>query len=106
MDARDKPGHDERGGHKGHPGRQKPLDDVVQGSEITTDPGKPETSADGRLHDLVGIAHGLAALDLVDVLHAGDDLAPRGVLLVKETRVVEADEELRIGAVGARRAFP
>src|SRR3569623_1435530 len=51
-----------------------------------------------RVH-LVGIAHRLAALDLVDILHAGDDLAPDGVLLVEEAGIVEHDEELRIGAV-------
>ena len=58
---------------------------------------KSVVSAHGRLHDLVGIADGLAALDLVDVFHAGDDLAPGGVLLVEKTGVVEADEKLRIG---------
>src|SRR5437660_11925832 len=58
-----------------------------------------------RLDDLVGVAHRLATLDLVDVLHAGRHLAPRGVLAVEEARVVEADEELAVAgirAVGAR----
>ena len=60
--------------------------------------------ADRRLDDLVRVLHRLAALDLVDVLHAFDHLAPDGVLLVEEARVVEADEELAVGAVRALRA--
>src|SRR5690606_41949417 len=48
-------------------------------------------------------SHGLAALDLVDVLHALAHLAPDRVLPIEEARVVEADEELRIGAVRALR---
>ena len=55
-----------------------------------------------RLDDLVGIAHRLAALDLVDVLHALDHLAPGGVLAVEEGRVVEADEELAVAGVRDR----
>src|ERR1700731_3961923 len=51
-------------------------------------------SAHGRLDDLVGIEHRFAALDLIDVFHAGDDLAPGGVLLVEKTGVVETDEKL------------
>src|SRR5690554_1413311 len=50
---------------------------------------------------LVGIADRLAALDLVDIVHAFNDLAPDSVLLVEERGVAEADEELRIGAVRA-----
>ena len=34
------------------------------------------------------------------MFHAGLDLAPHGVLAIEETRVVEANEELRIRAVG------
>ena len=49
--------------------------------------------------DLVRIAHRLAALDLVDVVHAFDHVAPGGVLVVEECRVVEADEELAVAAV-------
>ena len=48
--------------------------------------------------------HRLAALDLVDVLHALDDLAPDRVLAVEERRVGEADEELAVGEVRALRA--
>src|SRR5438045_8219130 len=59
---------------------------------------------DGRLHDLVRVLHWLAALDLVDVLNAFDDLAPHGVVLVEEAVVVEADEELAVRAVRALRA--
>jgi cyclophilin family peptidyl-prolyl cis-trans isomerase len=40
----------------------------------------------GDLHrgDLVGILHGLTALDLVDVVHAFDDLAPKHVERIKQ----------------------
>src|SRR6202035_4498452 len=61
-------------------------------------------SAQAGLDDLVGIADGLAALDLVDVLHARNHLAPDGILAVEKGRVAEADEELRIGRIGARSA--
>src|SRR6185437_2301965 len=54
-----------------------------------------------RFHDLVGIPHRLAALDLVDVLHAIRHLAPDGVLPIEERSFVEADEELAVGGVGA-----
>src|SRR5271163_3416818 len=57
-----------------------------------------------RLDDLVGILHRLAALDLVDVVHAIGDLAPDGVLLVEEARIIEADEELAVGGIRACRA--
>src|SRR6185437_9361223 len=60
-------------------------------------------SAQARLDDPVGIADRLAALDLVDILHAREDLAPDRVFPVEEGRVGEADEELRIGRVRARR---
>src|SRR5579862_2576253 len=59
----------------------------------------------GRLDDLVGIGDRLAALDLVDVFHAFDDVAPGGVLPIEEGRVVKADEELAVAGVrigGAR----
>src|SRR4029453_7338496 len=57
-----------------------------------------------RLDDLVGVLHRLAALDLVDVLHAGRHLAPDGVLAVEERRIVEADEELAVAGIRARGA--
>src|ERR1043165_3100587 len=63
-----------------------------------------ESRPDRRLHDLVRVLHRLAALDLVDVIHAFDHLAPHGVLLVEEAGVVEADEELAVRAVRALRA--
>src|SRR5690606_30336356 len=47
--------------------------------------------------DGIRIAHRLAALDLVDVFHAFNDLAPNRVLTVQERSVLEADEELRVG---------
>src|SRR5258707_14152693 len=58
-----------------------------------------------RLYDLVRVTHGLAALDLVDVFHALNHLAPDGVLVVEEARIVEANEKLavaRIRIAGAR----
>src|SRR5436305_10057411 len=57
-----------------------------------------------RLDDLVGILDRLAALDLVDVLHAFGHLAPDRVLAVEEGGVVEADEELAVAGIRARRA--
>src|SRR6202051_3978248 len=57
-----------------------------------------------RLDDLVGVLHRLAALDLVDVLPAGVDLAPDRVLLGEEGGVVEADEELAAAGIRTCRA--
>src|SRR4051812_40517525 len=68
-------------------------------SDIPFRPSARLLSAYRRLDDLVGVLHGLPALDLVDVLHAFDHRAPHGVLLIKETGVVEADEELTVRAV-------
>src|SRR5215831_16045126 len=58
-----------------------------------------KVSRDLERGDPVGILHGLTALDLVHVLHALDHLAPDGVLPVQERCIVEADEELAVGAV-------
>src|SRR6201996_4509039 len=57
-----------------------------------------------RLDDLVRVLHRLAALDLVDVLHALGDLAPHGVLAVEERGIVEAYEELAVAGIRAGRA--
>src|SRR5260221_14268792 len=57
-----------------------------------------------RLDDLVRILHRLAALDLVDILHAVSHLAPNRVLAVEEGGVVEADEELTVAGIRARGA--
>src|SRR6202166_822656 len=57
-----------------------------------------------RLDDLVRVLHRLAALDLVDVLHARRHLAPDRVLVVEEGGVVEADEELAVAGIRARGA--
>src|ERR1700681_3611938 len=54
-----------------------------------------------RRDDAVGVAHRLAALDLVDVLHAGTHLAPDGVLPVEPFRILEADEELAVAGIRA-----
>src|ERR1700730_5102432 len=56
------------------------------------------------LDDLVRILDRLAALDLVDVFHALGHLAPHRVLAVEERGVVEADEELAVAGIRARRA--
>ncbi len=53
------------------------------------------------LVDAVRVAHGLATRELIHIFHALDHLAPDGVLLVEEGRIVEHDEELRIGRVRA-----
>src|SRR6476646_1052173 len=53
-----------------------------------------------RLNDLVGISDGLSALDLVDVFHAFDHLAPNRVLVVEEAGVVKADEKLTVPGIG------
>ena len=59
---------------------------------------------DRRLDDLARLARRLADGQRVDMLHAALDLAPDGVLLVEEAGVVEADEELAVGAVRVLRA--
>src|SRR5262249_9422403 len=53
--------------------------------------------------DPVGIAHRLAAPDLVNVFHAGDRFAPHGVLAVEPQGIGEADEELTVGGIGVLR---
>jgi hypothetical protein len=61
--------------------------------------------ADRRLDDLAGAGRRLALGQRVDVLHSALDLAPHGILPVEDARVVEADEELAVGAMrrlGAR----
>src|SRR5215204_4309664 len=59
---------------------------------------------DAHRDDTVRIAHGFAALDLVDVLHAVDDGAPDRVLPVEKGCIVKADEELAIGGIRTLRA--
>src|SRR5450432_413296 len=54
-----------------------------------------------RLDDLVGVLYRLAALDLVDVLHALGHLVPDRVLAVEERGIVEADEELAVAGIRA-----
>src|SRR3954451_4584933 len=53
------------------------------------------------LDDLVGVAHRLAALDLVDILHALGDFPPGRILAIEEAGIVEADEELAVAGVRA-----
>src|SRR4029079_5803685 len=57
-----------------------------------------------HLHDAVGIADRFAALQCVDVLHAGAHLAPHCVLLVEEGCIAEADKELAVGRIRIGRA--
>src|SRR4051812_44511270 len=66
--------------------------------------GLRRVGCDLHRHDLVGVAHRFAALDLVDHVHAVDDLAPHGVFAVEEGGVLEADEELAVGRIRALRA--
>src|ERR671913_910734 len=54
---------------------------------------------DRCLDDLARLARRLADRQRVDMLHAALDLAPDGILIVEEAGVVEADEELAVGAV-------
>src|SRR5262245_15211669 len=61
-----------------------------------------------RFDDPVGVLHRFAALDLIDVFHAFDHLAPDRVLVVEKPRVVEADEKLtvaRIRIAGSRHRY-
>src|ERR1700686_2641455 len=51
--------------------------------------------------DLIGFCRRLAALELVDHVHAVHDLADHGVLLVQKEAVVEHDEELAVGGIVA-----
>src|SRR5437660_6509028 len=59
-----------------------------------------DVGCDLHLHHLVGIGDGLAALDLVDHIHARHHLADHRVLAVQRGTFGEHDEELRIGRVG------
>jgi hypothetical protein len=77
--------------------KERPVGGTDRASVSYHENVMPAPSANCCLDDLIRIAHRFAALDLVDVFHAGDDLAPGGVLLVEKTGVVEADEKLRIG---------
>src|SRR6185503_7144046 len=55
--------------------------------------------ANFRLHDAPGLARRLADRKSVDIIHPALDLAPDSILAVEEAGVVEADEELAVGAV-------
>lgn len=46
-----------------------------------------------------GLRGGSPFCQLIDDVHALGDLAPDGVLIVKEASIVKADEELAVGAV-------
>ncbi len=54
---------------------------------------------DRCLDDLARLARRFADRQRVDIFHAALDLAPDGILIVEEAGVVEADEELAVGAV-------
>ena len=58
--------------------------------------------SEARSVDLIGIAHRLAARELIHILHTRRDFAPDGILPVEKPRIVESNEELRICAVWAR----
>ena len=51
---------------------------------------------DARRHNPVWIAHGFAALDFINIVHAFDHLAPYRILAIKEARIIEADKKLAI----------
>src|SRR6516162_8998507 len=55
--------------------------------------------SDLRMDDLVRIGWRLAALELVDHVHAANDLADHSVFAVEERAVGEHDEELAVGRV-------
>src|SRR6195952_1468658 len=66
--------------------------------------GRPRASVpQGGFDDLAGLARRLAFGQSVDIVHAFDDLAPDRVLAVEEAAIVEADEELAVGAIRALR---
>src|SRR5262249_58998057 len=73
-----------------------------------TDPPRHRSSlgVGGDLHadHAVGVDYRLALLDLVDHLHAGEDLPHHRVLAVEEGTVGIHDEELRIRRVRIARA--
>ena len=57
----------------------------------------------GYLFHVVGIVDRAAArcatLYFVDVIHAFDNLTPHGILAIQKSGVLEADEELAVGAI-------
>src|SRR4051812_27480140 len=68
---------------------------VAAAAAIHASPDTPTSSVlrgrvrlDAHRGDPVRIANGLAAVELVDVLHALDDLAPHRVLAVEEAGIV------------------
>src|SRR3546814_8625162 len=63
---------------------------------------KQKTAYEVRISDW---SSDVCSSDLIDVFHAFGDRAPDGILAVEEAGIVEADEELAVGAVrilGAR----
>ena len=58
-------------------------------------------SADRRFLDHAGARGWLALWQCIDMFHTADHITPCGILVVKEARVVEADEELAVRAVRA-----
>ena len=54
-------------------------------------------------HNAVGVCDRLAALDLVDMLHAFDNLAPDRILPVEKTGISKTDEKLAVGGIRIRR---
>ncbi len=58
-------------------------------------------SAHCCLLDHAGVRRWLAFWQCVDMFHTADHITPCGILVVKEARVVEADEELAVRAVRA-----
>ncbi len=52
------------------------------------------------MDDAIGIGRRLAALELVDRVHAANDLADHRVLAVEERTVGEHDEKQAVGGIG------
>ncbi len=55
------------------------------------------------LEDLAWTARWLTLGKGIDVVHALDDLSPDRILTVKEGRIIEHDEKLRVCAIGIGR---
>src|SRR5271169_4912560 len=62
-------------------------------------PPESRVGLDPHRVDAIGIGDRLAALDLVDVVHALDHAAPDRVLAVEPGRVGKADEELAVAGI-------
>src|SRR4051812_17267119 len=90
-----------RAGHGGATSPPSPAE-----APVTSVTGRAGTASGPQagFDDPAGLARRLALGQGVDMLHAFGHLAPHRILAVEEAGVVEADEELAVGAVGVLRA--